>query len=148
MTSQAGQLDTPGSHGGPARTGTSTVRVPGVADTATRHGHRRIVIATFAAAVVPIILYFVFVARYGVNYIYLDQWSDVAMLHAAIHGNLTWSMLWAQHNENRMLFPNLIFILFALNGHFDTRSIMYLSAALFSVSYVFFLMLYRIYAKR
>ena len=69
-------------------------------------------VATSCAALVPIILYFVFVARYGVNFIYLDEWSNVSMLHAAIHGNLTWSMLWAQHNENRMLFPNMVFIVF------------------------------------
>ena len=147
MTGQTGQLDAPGAKSGndPA---SSTIRPPGDPGAATQPGRRRIVVVTCCAALVPIILYFVFVARYGVNFIYLDEWNNVTMLHAAIHGHLTWSMLWAQHNENRMLFPNLAFVLFALNGHFDTKSIMYLSAALFSVSYLLFLLLYRIYAVR
>ena len=148
MRSQTGQLDSPGAKSGPGSAGSSTIRLAGDPGTATGSGRRRLVVATCCAALVPTILYFVFVARYGVNFIYLDEWNNVSMFHAAIHDNLTWSMLWAQHNENRMLFPNLVFILFALNGHFDTKSIMYLSAALFSVTYVLFLALYRIYAGR
>jgi hypothetical protein len=108
---------------------------------------RRNVIIASCALVVPV-LYFVFVARYGVNLIYWDQWSNVAMLNAALHGHLTWKMLWSQHTQNRMLFPYLVFIGFARFGHFDTKSIMYLSAVLLSLGYALLLALYRIYARQ
>ena len=104
-------------------------------------------IVLLSALVVPV-LYFLVIGRYGVNAIYWDQWNNVPMLHAALHGDLTWTVLWRQHNENRMLFPNLVFIGFARLDHFDTKSIMYLSAVVFSIAFFSFLALYRIYARR
>ena len=110
-------------------------------------GDRRNLTIASCALIVPA-LYWVFVARYGVNSIFWDEWDNVAMFNAALHGHLIWSMLWSQHNENRMLFPNLVFLAFARFGHFDTKSIMYLSAFLFSSGYFALLALCRIYARQ
>lgn len=114
---------------------------------ADRSSFNRPAIVLPSALIVPV-LYFLFIARYAVNFIFSDQWSNVAMLHAALHGDLRWSMLWSQHNENRMLFPNLAFIAFARLNHFDTKSIMYASAVVLSVAFFSFLALYRIYARQ
>lgn len=105
------------------------------------------VLGVVCALIAPI-LYFCFIAHYGVNFIYWDQWSDISMLHSALHGSLDWNMLWSQHNENRMLFANLIFIGFALTTHFNAKDVMFASAALFCASYFMFLVLYRAYARR
>jgi hypothetical protein len=99
-------------------------------------------------ALIAPIVYLTYVGHYGVNFIYWDQWSDISMIHAALHGSLQWNMLWSQHNENRMLFPNLIFIEFAVTTHFNAKDIMWASAALFCVSYFMFLVLYRTYSRR
>ncbi len=114
---------------------------------ASRSSRRRNVSIAASALVVPV-LYFLFIARYGVNTIFWDEWRNMAMFHAALHGHLTWTILWSQHNENRMFFPNLVFIGFARLDHFNTKSIMYLSATLFSLGYLSFLALYRLYARR
>jgi hypothetical protein len=100
-----------------------------------------------ASALVIPVLYFLFIAHYGVDSIYWDEWDNVGILHAALHGHLAWKELWIQRNENRMLIPNLVFIGFARFGHFDTKSIMYLSAILLSLGYLSLLVLYRIYAR-
>jgi hypothetical protein len=112
-----------------------------------RSPFNQLVIVLLSALVVPV-LYFLFIARYGVNSIYWDEWDNVAMFHAALHGHLTWTMLWNQHNENRMFFPNLVFIGFVHLDHFDTKSIMYLSAVILTIAFFSFLALYRIYARR
>jgi hypothetical protein len=106
------------------------------------------VVLTVGCALVAPILYFWFVAHYGVDFFFWDQWSLVPMMHAALHGSLTWHMLWVQHNENRMLFANFLFIGFADLNHFDVRHVLFFSAGLFSVSYFMFLGLYRTYAQR
>ena len=112
-----------------------------------RSSFNRLAMVLLSALVVPV-LYFLAIWRYGVNAIYWDQWDNVPILHAALHGDLTWTMLWSQHNENRMLFPNLVFIGFGRFDHFDTKSIMYLSAAVLSIAFFSFLALYRIYPRR
>ena len=107
---------------------------------------RRVVLV--ASVLVTPVAYFVYIAHYGVNLVYWDQWTDVAMIHAALHGHLTWNMIWSQHNESRMLFANLLFIVFAFVGHFDVRTILFASATLFALGFLLLLALYRIYAQR
>jgi hypothetical protein len=107
---------------------------------------RRVVLA--ASALVTPVAYFVFVAHYGVNFVYWDQWTDVAMIHAALHGHLTWTMVWSTHNQSRMLFANLLFVVFAFVGRFDVRMILFASATLFSLSFFLLLALYRNYARK
>src|SRR5579871_5129015 len=85
-------------------------------------------LAPWALLAVPVIGYFVFIAAYGVNTIVVDQWTDIALLQKLYAGHLTWSALWAAHNENRMLFPNLVVIALAHLDHFDTVAEMYLGA--------------------
>ena len=74
-------------------------------------------IALLAAGLAPPALYFLFVAHYGVNFIYWDEWAVVPLINAELHGSLTFTMLWAQHNENRMLLPNVLFV---LSGRFGS----------------------------
>lgn len=65
---------------------------------------------------------------YGVNTIWVDQWYDVALLKTAYSGHLTLSALWAQHTENRILFPNLVVLLLAKATHFNIVDEEFLSA--------------------
>ena len=105
-------------------------------------------VLTMCAAAVPVALYFTYVNHFGVNVLYYDDWGLVPIVHAALHHQLTFSLLWAQHNENRMLVPNLIFLLFGTIGHLDTKAVMFFSAGLFTISFALLLMTYRSYANR
>lgn len=69
--------------------------------------------------VVLIGLVFWFIHRYAVNMIYYDQWTDIGVIVHAHSGTLTLGTLWAQHNENRILFPNLIVLALAYTSHFN-----------------------------
>jgi hypothetical protein len=91
-------------------------------------------LAPWALLTLPVAGYFLFIKLYGVNTIVLDQWADVALLKQLYAGHLTFSALWAPHNENRMLFPNLVMLALASLTHLNTVVEMYLSAVLVLVA--------------
>jgi hypothetical protein len=98
--------------------------------------------------VVPAAIYFFYVAHYSVNVLFDDDWNVVPIVDAALHGHLTFQLLWAQHSDNRMLVPNLVFVFFGAVDHLDTRSIILFGAVLYIASYFLFAHLYRLYAGR
>ena len=69
---------------------------------------------------------FFYVHTYSVNMIYDDQWTDIDLLKRAHDGTLTWSYLWAQHNEHRMLFPKLVVLALGATTHFNLQAEDYL----------------------
>ena len=73
--------------------------------------------ATILAVVIPTFLYFVFLNQFGVNLIYYDEWAVVPLVHQSLHGSMPWTGLWAQHNENRVFVPNLIYLVLADSSH-------------------------------
>ncbi len=78
---------------------------------------------------VPAVAYLWLVHHYGVNGIWYDQWDDV---HLIAHPTL--GVLWAQHNEARLLFPNLVVLLLAHTSHFDIHVEEYVGALMLVVS--------------
>jgi len=63
--------------------------------------------AAFAIAVL------VYIAVYGVNVPYWDDWEFVSLLKAYDAGDHWVAQLYAQHNEHRFLFPKLILLVLA-----------------------------------
>jgi len=94
------------------------------------------------------VVYLLFVLYYSVNFMFWDEWTLVPIIRAALHSQLTLSLLWAQHNENRMLVPNLVIVGSALLHNYSSRTIILLSATLFIVSYGLLLATFRIYVGR
>ncbi len=80
-----------------------------------------ILVATVLGFGLPVLGYFWLIVRYGVNDIYQDQWSDIALIKQSYVHALDWNSLWSQHNEDRLLFPNLIVLLLADVGHFNVK---------------------------
>jgi hypothetical protein len=62
--------------------------------------------AAFAAACAPAWL----ILSYGVDVPYLDQWDIAPFFERLSRGSLTLSDLFAQQNEYRQFFPNIIFV--------------------------------------
>jgi hypothetical protein len=84
-------------------------------------------ILVFLFAVVAALL---FIHRFAVNMIYYDQWADVDLIRHAHNGTLSFGELWAQHNENRIFFPNLVVLLLAYTTHFNIVTEVFLSGVL------------------
>ncbi|MCL6563482.1 MAG: hypothetical protein K6U87_10780 [Firmicutes bacterium] len=88
---------------------------------------------------IVIMAYLSFIARYGVNVPFWDEWDQVPIVNAALHGHLNFSQLWDQHNENRMFLPNLLVVLVALMTHWNLKIEMWFSALLSIASFAVFM---------
>lgn len=69
----------------------------------------------------PILMLGMQIAQFGVNVPMGDQWELVPIFQAIHNDTFQWSMLWAQHNEHRPLFPRLIMIGAAFMTNWDIR---------------------------
>jgi hypothetical protein len=87
-------------------------------------------VATVLGFVVPALAYCLFIQRYSVNVVVADQWNNLSLAAKAFSGHLNVSDLWAQHNENRMFFPNLAVLALAYSTHLDVRVETFASAIL------------------
>jgi hypothetical protein len=85
-------------------------------------------ILTIASYATLVIAYLWFIDAYAVNTIFVDQWSDLGLIDHAYSGHLTLSVLWTQHTDNRILFPNLVVLLLAKTTHFNVIDEEFISA--------------------
>lgn len=87
-----------------------------------------IVLLSYVAAAIPIGIYFWFIHTFGVNVVFQDSWNGtLPLLRALARGHLTLADLWAPHNGDRMLFPNLVLSISDYLNHVDSKTDMYLS---------------------
>lgn len=106
-------------------TATSEVGSP-PAETAAVGASMRVVI--LLAFILPVLAYLWFIAAYGVNVIWGDQWTNVPTIGHSYDGTLRWGTLWTMYHGNRMLFPNLLVIVLARTTHLNLFVEMYLGA--------------------
>ena len=93
-------------------------------------------------------LYLVFVAHYAVNVPYEDDWTRIPLIHAALHGTLSFGMLWALDNQSRMLIPNAVFVGVGVLAHDDLRMVVALSAVTLVGAFYLLLLVVRSYLAR
>jgi hypothetical protein len=105
-------------------------------------------LSLFAAAVASPIVYLVFVTHFWVNEPDADDWNTLWLVSKSISGHLTLGMLWAQHNEDRMFVPNLVFVAAGRASQGNEETVIALSAAVFIATYFAFLGLCRTYLGR
>ena len=90
----------------------------------------------------PILFYFAYLWAYGVNVPFWDDWEIVSLMGHFYSGNLKFAQLWAQHNENRMLIPNLLFIgLYRLTS-FNVRAALVASGIFLTLSFICFSLIF------
>jgi len=96
---------------------------------------RRLVnVVTVAGFAVPVLGYFWLLRRYSLNVLVSDQLSDLTVIGHSYNHLFDWSSLWAQHNENRIFFPNLLVVLLAHTTGFNVQVEEYLAAGMLVVS--------------
>jgi hypothetical protein len=88
---------------------------------------------------VPAVCYVVLVQRYQVNVVWQDQWDDITV----IRHFPSWSALWNQHTDNRVLFPNLIVVALAHTVHFNIEIEEYLGAIMLFCATALFIWLHK-----
>ena len=91
----------------------------------------------------PIAIYFLYIAYYGVNTIFWDEWDTLPMIHHFLSGSLTFADLWNTHNENRMLFPNLFFLFNVEIDNYNTKIEMFVGGILLLLSFYIMTKIFR-----
>ena len=100
-------------------------------------------VSTAFAFVIPVAAYLWLISRYGVNSFFADQWSNLALIGHSYSGTLSMGVLWAQHGDHRMFFPNLIVLLLAYTTHFNMVFEEFLSAAMLMVATALLILTHR-----
>jgi hypothetical protein len=75
------------------------------------------------------------IAKYSVNIPYWDQWDVVPLFDHYYSHALSFQDVWRQHNEHRLVLPNLIFLGLGLLTHFNVRFEMALAVVIALLSY-------------
>jgi len=81
-------------------------------------------------AALPVLSVLYLVLRYAIPIPLLDDWEMIPIITRAREGGLTFAQLFEQQQEARTLFPKLIFLLFSLGKHWDSRVAMMFSLLL------------------
>jgi hypothetical protein len=91
--------------------------------------------------VLPLIFVFYYVYKYGFTIPYWDEWEYVLLLEKFHNHTLTFTDLWIQHNEHRMIFANLLMLLLASLSGWNILLELYFSIIFAALSLNFLLSL-------
>src|SRR5215210_2132193 len=96
-----------------------------------RKQHSKLIYALVLCLVVlPVLLQGWMVLQYSVNVPYRDDWHVIPMLEEFARGTLSFDDVFAQTNDSRLFFPNLVIIAVAYLTHYDVRYEMLISLLL------------------
>jgi hypothetical protein len=76
--------------------------------------------AFYAPLALGVVFMLVLIVHYGVNTPFWDQWEMVPLFQSVDNHTLTFHQLWMQHNEHRVLFPNIVLLIAAYITHWHT----------------------------
>ena len=103
-----------------------------------------VLIAIVSIVAIPPMFTLFSITKYGVNVPYWDEWQLVPLLEKSFEGKLTFSDLFSQHNEHRLLFPYVCMLTIAKITKYNVVDEMYFSWIL---SIITFLFIYKIHEK-
>src|SRR5689334_2335669 len=77
------------------------------------------------------------ILKYGVNVPYCDEWGLANLLSAVRAGQSSLEMFWAPHNEHRILFPKIAFLILIIVTGWNSVSMMVASWGVIAGTAVF-----------
>ena len=85
---------------------------------------------------IPVLWGLFLVLKYGVNTFYMDEFSIIELADKFSKKTLGFSDLFAQHNEHRMFFPKILFLLLGEMFHYNTKIYMLISILFITISFL------------
>ena len=104
-----------------------------------------ILIICSVALILPDLSLLYYINTFGVNVIFWDEWAAVPLAEKATNGTLSFSDLFAQQNEHRVLFPRVASLAIGAPTGFNTVAEMFFGWVLASVMG---LLIFCIYLKK
>src|ERR1035437_1720465 len=68
---------------------------------------------------------FMYVWIFGVNVLFLDEWTFIPLVRDYQAHGISFNMLFTQHNEHRLFFPRLLYLGLLPLGHMNSKMFMY-----------------------
>lgn len=102
-----------------------------------------LLIASGAVFGASALFYVWYVIAFGINALYWDAWNQAVMVATFLQGHGTVGLLWSQHNENRMFFPNLVVLASIPITHMSDRWLQMMGVALLLITAAAWLALLR-----
>ena len=96
----------------------------------------------------PALLYLLFVYHYSLNVPIADDWNVIGLAAAGVHHQLTFSLLWAEYGDTRLLVGFSLFVVFGIVDHLNEKSVILFSAGMFIVTFALLLVQFRSYLGR
>jgi hypothetical protein len=87
-------------------------------------------------SLVPVALWFLWLILFVKDYPFGDDWTLLKFYDQYVNGNLTFSHVWQQHNEHRIVFPKLIIILLQALSHYAIYPVIILNIVLAAASFL------------
>ena len=94
---------------------------------------------------IPSIVTLSYIKYFGVNVPWLDEWNYLPIIDKFLSGTITFSDLWSQHNEHRLVILNILVPLLASVTHYNVKIEMYIS---WIVSLGSFLVILKLYIEK
>jgi len=85
---------------------------------------------------IPFLALLLFVASFGVNVPFWDEWETVTLFEKVYTGTVSFWDLFVQHNEHRIFFPRLVFIALAFISKWNLKYEMYFNVFLAAVTFI------------
>lgn len=101
--------------------------------------NRRQYILPMILLCIPAMGYLAYVWAFGVNVTFWDEWSWVPLFRDYFQGHIAWALMWEQHNENRMFFPNLLALIVGIFTKYNSKVEMFMSAGLLIMTFLLIL---------
>lgn len=89
----------------------------------------------FLTISIPVLYGFILVNKYGVNIPIADEYDFLSKFDEISKNGFSFNLIWKMHNEHRMLFPNLIFLLNVYLSGYNVKWLLNFSVICISIAY-------------
>ena len=104
--------------------------------------HKHGFLLALSLIVLPSFLGAIYIKLFAINVVFWDQWELVPLIEKLYTHTLTFSDLFAQHNEHRIFFPRIIMLGLAYITHYNTIVEMYFSWILVVITFIIIFKMY------
>lgn len=101
-----------------------------------------VLIVLISIIVAPSIFTLYSIHKYGVNVLFMDEWEMVPLVEKHIDGTITFTDLFAQHNEHMPLFPRIVMLGIIELTKFNSVDEMYFSWILSVLAFALIIKMY------
>lgn len=104
---------------------------------------RSLTIIEYVLICAPMLIVWFYIHQFGVNVVFWDEWGSVNYLKNFYENGFDFKATFAFHNEHRVFFPRLVWLLLWSVSHFDSKFVMFFQQLFPAAAVCFLFYLFR-----